>query len=297
MTLGGDHRATFSRGTAVPAVTLGGDHRATLLIYIVTQQGVQIHAWRLRAHLARDWAFKPPGNITTVRCIRIMPTYPKRSGLVAPIPKGARRTNRAGKPMGVLGLPQSLSGLCYSALVRSSGQLDATMLSELLLTVDCPRLNTMQLDLNHWRYIQIGGEHEDFYDPDFCIYNDVIVFDGKGSFQIYGYPKDVFPPTDFHTATLVEEHIYVIGSLGYQDERKFGTTPVYRLNLASLAMEALATEGVAPGWIHKHLAKHTPESNAIVISKGEVQVDSSAPTENRATFSLDLSTRHWTKLD
>jgi len=147
------------------------------------------------------------------------------------------------------------------------------------------------------RYIQIGGEHEDFYDPDFCIYNDVIVFDGQGAFKIYGYPKDKFPPTDFHTATLVDEHIYVIGSLGYQDERKFGTTPVYRLNIASLVMEDFATKGVAPGWIHNHLADYDPESNSIVISRGEVQVDSSAPTKNRATFSLDLSTRRWTKLD
>lgn len=40
------------------------------------------------------------------------------------------------------------------------------------------------------RFIQIGGEHEDHYDPDFCIYNDVIVFDGRGNFQIYGYSRD-----------------------------------------------------------------------------------------------------------
>ncbi len=146
------------------------------------------------------------------------------------------------------------------------------------------------------RYIQIGGEHEDFYDPDFCIYNDVIVFDGKGSFQIYGYPENVFPPTDFHTATLVDEHIYVIGSLGYQDERKFGTTPVYRLNVASLVMEEIATDGAVPGWIHKHLADYDRESNTILISRGEVQVESSSPTKNQTTFSFDISTRRWTKM-
>jgi hypothetical protein len=27
---------------------------------------------------------------------------------------------------------------------------------------------------------------------------------------VYGYPESVFPPTDFHTATLVGEFIYVI---------------------------------------------------------------------------------------
>src|SRR5262245_20211093 len=53
------------------------------------------------------------------------------------------------------------------------------------------------------RIIEIGGEHEDHYDPDFCIYNDVVVHRGDGAFDIFGYPEDVFPPTDFHTATLV----------------------------------------------------------------------------------------------
>ena len=43
----------------------------------------------------------------------------------------------------------------------------------------------------------MGGEHEDFYDPDFCIYNDVVVYDGHGDFTIYGYPKEVFPSHGF----------------------------------------------------------------------------------------------------
>jgi hypothetical protein len=42
-----------------------------------------------------------------------------------------------------------------------------------------------------------GGEHEDFYDPDFCIYNDVFVHERDGSVAIYGYPESVFPPTDY----------------------------------------------------------------------------------------------------
>jgi len=53
------------------------------------------------------------------------------------------------------------------------------------------------------RIVEIAGEHEDSYDPDFCIYNDVFVHD-RGSVRIYGYPEHVFPPTDFHTATLID---------------------------------------------------------------------------------------------
>jgi hypothetical protein len=53
------------------------------------------------------------------------------------------------------------------------------------------------------RIVQVAGEHEDAYDPDFCIYNDVFVHELDGSITIYGYPNSLFPPTDFHSATRV----------------------------------------------------------------------------------------------
>lgn len=93
------------------------------------------------------------------------------------------------------------------------------------------------------RVVYIAGEHEDFYDPDFYIYNDVVVVHGYGDrrteieqrwelhgtphekwmqehmlrqaarvqgasahdIDIYCYPHDVFLPTDFHTATYVKD--------------------------------------------------------------------------------------------
>ena len=64
------------------------------------------------------------------------------------------------------------------------------------------------------RMICIGGEHEDYYNPDFCIYNDDDVLDLDGSIEIYRYPKDHFPPTDFHTAILLGERVIIIGQLG-----------------------------------------------------------------------------------
>jgi len=70
--------------------------------------------------------------------------------------------------------------------------------------------------------VQVAGEHEDHYDPDFCIYNDVFVHAPDGSIAIYGYPESVFPPTDFHTATLVGNVIYLIGSLAYPAGRRYG---------------------------------------------------------------------------
>lgn len=104
------------------------------------------------------------------------------------------------------------------------------------------------------RAVLIAGEHEDGYDPEFCIYNDVIVIGQEGQIEVYGYPPEVFPPTDFHTATRVGEWIYIIGSLGYK-----GTQPdevsVYRLSLLDFHIEKCPTTGDVPPQICDHSAK------------------------------------------
>jgi hypothetical protein len=100
------------------------------------------------------------------------------------------------------------------------------------------------------RVVQIGGEHEDYYDPDFCIYNDVFVHGSEGSIAIFGYPEAVFPPTDFHTATLVDGAIYLIDSLGYVGTRRYGQTPVHRLDVGTYRMERQDASGEQPGWIY-----------------------------------------------
>ncbi|MEZ4299617.1 MAG: ankyrin repeat domain-containing protein [Polyangiaceae bacterium] len=145
------------------------------------------------------------------------------------------------------------------------------------------------------RAVQIGGEHEDYYDADFCIYNDVFVHEKGGSLAIYGYPESVFPPTDFHTATLIGEAIYVIGSAGYQGTRRFGETPVYRLDLKTFRMDRVETSGEVPGWILRH--------RAIAVGQGEIRVwggvilsqgdGGESREDNRASFVLDLRQRRW----
>jgi ankyrin repeat protein len=145
------------------------------------------------------------------------------------------------------------------------------------------------------RVVQIGGEHEDHYDPDFCIYNDVFVHSGDGAIGIFGYPADVFPPTDFHTATLIGGAIYVIGSLGYEGTRRYGHTPVHRLDLATFRMTALDTGGEAPGWIYEHRAVPVGGSE-IRVSGGKIAGVNGAGevhTDNAATFILDVERLRW----
>ncbi len=148
------------------------------------------------------------------------------------------------------------------------------------------------------RIIEIAGEHEDHYDPDFCIYNDVIVHHTDGSFDIYGYPPEVFPPTDFHSATLVDGYLYLIGSLGYWEARQYGQTPVYRLNIDSLKIEKVQTSGEEPGWIHEHKAI-LGDNREIVIEGGKVctrQGDNEVTEELSDRFALHLDSLVWRKI-
>lgn len=141
------------------------------------------------------------------------------------------------------------------------------------------------------RWIAIGGEHEDHYDEDFCIYADVTVFDGHGGISHYIYPEDVFPPTDFHTATLIGDVIWVIGSLGYPGQRHAGQTQVLCLDIGSFEMTKVETSGTPPGWINRHEA--VLEGDQILISGGMLEPGWVA---NEKSFALDLTTQVWRQI-
>lgn len=144
------------------------------------------------------------------------------------------------------------------------------------------------------RVIYVGGEHEDWYDPDFCIYNDVVVETLDGDYDIHIYPADVFPPTDFHTATLVGDRIYLIGGLGYQDHRQEGVTPVYVLDTANLAITPLDTFGDNPGWIGRHAAALDDGGGSLRLAGGVVLVGGRLDP-NKHTYRLDLASGVWSR--
>jgi hypothetical protein len=141
------------------------------------------------------------------------------------------------------------------------------------------------------QFVEIGGEHEDSYDPDFCIYNDVVVHDGQGRFRIFGYPQESFPPTDFHSATLLDGAIYIIGTLGYRDVRRPGETPVFRLDCETWRMESVPSRGRVPGWIHKHKAR-AEDDGTILIWRGQIW-DGQNLIDNQQAFRFDPRTGAW----
>lgn len=158
------------------------------------------------------------------------------------------------------------------------------------------RLGQTRTPLPDGREVWIGGEHEDWYDADFCIYNDVVVIDQDLKIDIYGYPRQLFRPTDFHSATLVGAHIYIVGCLGYFGTQPIGATPVLRLDVDSFALEKVETSGDNPGWIYGHTAAYVPERHAIRVVGGKVLLrftGKRSSRRNRRVYWLDLATGRW----
>lgn len=160
------------------------------------------------------------------------------------------------------------------------------------------RMGATRTTLADGRVVCIAGEHEDYYDPDFWIYNDVVVLGTAGRIEIYGYPREVFPPTDFHTATLVQGQLFIVGCLGYMDARVIGQTPVYILDLSGYSISKMLTSGEMPGWIHEHEADLDPEG-FITIRGGQIIYERDGKEHFRRNFddySLDVSSGVWRRL-
>jgi hypothetical protein len=160
------------------------------------------------------------------------------------------------------------------------------------------RLGQSHTKLADGREIWIAGEHEDFYDPDFFIYNDVIVEHPGGRLQILGYPATVIPPTDFHSATAIDGDaaILIIGSIGYPEDRRPDHTPVYRLDTRTFEIAAVATTGNPPGWIHRHTAELSADGQSIVLRGGELFTADEELVENIDELQLRLSDLRWVQL-
>ncbi|UCI31452.1 hypothetical protein [Mesorhizobium sp. B4-1-4] len=146
------------------------------------------------------------------------------------------------------------------------------------------------------RLVRIGGEYEDSYDPDFYIYNDVIVSDADGRIEIFGYSDKIFPPTDFHTANLIDARIIVIGNLSYPYIRA-DKAQVLVLDTTSYGISRLETTGEAPPWIHKHFSQLVENGGAILV-RGGLLIGPRWPAviENIDDWRLDITAGRWERL-
>ena len=132
------------------------------------------------------------------------------------------------------------------------------------------------------RWVQIGGEHEDSYDSDFVIFSDVVVHTPYQGARVYFYPASIFPPTDFHTASLIGEHIWIIGGLGYHGDRQPDKTLVHRLDLVDFSIHRVETTGKMPSWISGHSAVEA--EGVITLSGGDIYCHSLSKNSGVFTF-------------
>lgn len=144
--------------------------------------------------------------------------------------------------------------------------------------------------------IHIGGAHEDHYDADFHIYNDVVVETVDGGTQIYGYPYDVFPPTDHHSATLVGHSIYIVGNVGHMPEEVSSSVPVYVLELDDFSIRRVSTGGQVPLGLSGHEAALTQDGKCIQFCGGSISHPNWSSVDNIDTWELSLATSEWTRL-
>ncbi|KZR86448.1 hypothetical protein MITS9508_02670 [Synechococcus sp. MIT S9508] len=130
------------------------------------------------------------------------------------------------------------------------------------------RYGQAKVILEDGRRVLIGGAHEDFYDPGFWIYNDVVVIEDD-KVTIYGYPLKTFPPTDYASATLVGNEIWIIGNLGYREHRDEAPTKVFILNTNDWSIRVAECHGNSPGSIWSHCAELSSDGKQLLISSGE----------------------------
>ena len=103
-------------------------------------------------------------------------------------------------------------------------------------------------------------------------------------------------PTDFHSATLIGDYIYIVGGLRYVDMRRSGETWVYRLHTDEMTIERVATEGDAPGWIFRHEANFDVRTGEIVTHGGKICVEPNAIEPNIGVHAFSPKTGRWRKL-
>ena len=100
-------------------------------------------------------------------------------------------------------------------------------------------------------------ETQDYYFPEFKIYNDVYIKFFDGMYELWNYPEEQFPPVYEHS-TLYNEHthqFYIIGGLGSGDRQCKNITEIYALDLETKDIQKIEASGESPPCLHSHKVK------------------------------------------
>lgn len=142
-------------------------------------------------------------------------------------------------------------------------------------------------------------ESQDYYDPDFDIYNDVTIKyhdqDLKFSYEIWNYPESQFPPVYAHSTVYDDRtnQVYITGGLGTGDRQRKGVTEIYQLNLESKDIQQVETFGESPPCLHNHETKMW--NYDLIEMKGGHILKNNIVIKNLYVWYFNLKTKTWLK--
>jgi len=121
-----------------------------------------------------------------------------------------------------------------------------------------------------------------------------VVLHANGRIDILGYPAEVFPPTDFHTATLVGERIIIVETLDIRSSES-QVRPLSWFLMFQPRRFGCETLGYPPGWIHSHDALLEEGGVSILIRRGKLDRggEDTSLVENIDDWRLHLSDWRW----
>lgn len=94
---------------------------------------------------------------------------------------------------------------------------------------------------------------------------------------------------------LRDVRIFIIGGLGYPEDREWWRTPVYELKLHTMEIQPREFRNEEPGWIYKHEATLVVP-HRIRVSGGSRIDESSVEVPNDRIFDLDLDKGCWERV-
>ncbi|WP_213067261.1 hypothetical protein, partial [Acinetobacter sp. CFCC 10889] len=136
---------------------------------------------------------------------------------------------------------------------------------------------------------------EDYYFPDFDIYNDVTIKYLDGTCELWNYPEEQFPPVYAHS-TIYDKNThktYITGGLGSGDRQRQNVTEIYVLDLETKDIQKIEALGESPPCLHDHNTKIW--NHDLIEIKGGYILHKGIAIKNMYVWYFNLKTQTWLK--